>query len=101
LTPNVPAPENDGEGPVEAPRSLLERFRRATFACNIDSRGRWLRLTGGIGALSAGSLVLLGWKDDTALALLAALAMAAGVFMIFEARASWCVLRGLGFRTRW
>jgi hypothetical protein len=102
LTLDHGAPKTEGPG-GKSP-SLVERVQRATLSCNIDSKGRRVRLAGGIAALIAGSFLLLGWVLPTAnagLAVLAALAIAAGVFMIFEARASWCVLRALGFRTRW
>ena len=103
LTLQQQAPKTS-QGSPEAPLSLIARVQRATFAPNIDAKGRRVRLAGGIACLTAGSLLLLAWVLPTGnpwLAGLAALAIAVGVFMLFEARASFCVLRALGFRTRW
>ena len=71
--------------------------------CNIDERGKAARLIGGIFALFAGlvSVVFaatgvvdqqLGWVVSGGL-------IFGGVFAIFEARAGWCVVRALGFKT--
>ena len=73
------------------------------LACNIDARGKAVRLRLGLIELALAALVAVafalplgssfGWGVAAILAL-------AGAFSIFEARYSWCVLRALGFHTR-
>lgn len=73
-----------------------------TFECNIDGKGRWVRLLGGVVLAFVGCLGLLAFAlptgDGAALSVSLA-CVAAGAFMIFEARAGWCVVRAIGFRT--
>ncbi|MBT8485353.1 MAG: hypothetical protein HKO59_00130 [Phycisphaerales bacterium] len=71
--------------------------------CNIDARGKAVRLLGAIALICVG-LGLIGcevfgvtdarWTWITAVTLLTA-----GGFGIFQARAGWCVVRAMGFRT--
>ncbi|HEY8746756.1 MAG TPA: hypothetical protein VIM11_02200 [Tepidisphaeraceae bacterium] len=72
------------------------------MTCNIDSRGKAARLIYGI-ILLFGAIAMivfwaipsggiLGWVISVVCALL-------GAFAIFEARAGWCVVRAMGFRT--
>ena len=71
--------------------------------CNIDAKGKAVRLIGGVFSLVAGlvSVVFaatgivdqqLGWGVSGGL-------FFGGAFAIFEARAGWCVVRALGFKT--
>jgi len=71
--------------------------------CNIDAKGKAVRLIGGVFSLVAGlvSVVFaatgivdqqLGWVVSGGL-------FFGGAFAIFEARAGWCVVRALGFKT--
>ena len=70
--------------------------------CNIDARGKAVRLRLGImGVLSslglAAACLLIGapdlaWVVPTG-------AFVGGAFAIFEGRTGWCVVRALGFRT--
>jgi hypothetical protein len=71
--------------------------------CNIDARGKRLRLVNGIVTLIVGVVLLLAWAlpagaiwawTVTIVVLLCA------AFMIFEARAGWCAVRAMGFKTR-
>lgn len=70
--------------------------------CNIDARGKAARLRAGIVIVAIGAVGLgLGlagiggsWTLGAGLGLLAS-----GAFAIFEARAGWCVVRAMGFRT--
>ena len=73
--------------------------------CNIDAKGKALRLVYGLVMLAAAGalagLVLLevvsgGWIW----AAVAGLALMGG-FGVFEARAGWCVVRAMGFKTRY
>jgi len=73
------------------------------LTCNINARGKAVRLVLGV-VFALTGLVLLtlsfmgivtgrwGWALATALLL-------AGGFMIFEGAAGWCVLRAMGLRT--
>lgn len=71
--------------------------------CNIDARGKRIRLIAGLVTIGIGVALLLAWALPTAtiLAWVVALgALAGGAFMIFEARSGWCALRAMGFKTR-
>ena len=66
------------------------------WSCNIDRRGRWIRLASGLIALAA-AVVL--WRYG-----LKPAACAAGLFAslgLFQAARGWCVVRAFGLRTRW
>lgn len=70
--------------------------------CNIDARGKAVRLIVGAFVESIGFLLGIFWflgmlPDWAGLAGLAAIL--GGAFMIFEGAAGWCVLRAMGFRT--
>jgi hypothetical protein len=75
--------------------------------CNIDSKGRAIRLIAGILAILGGAvayvILMLGIMPvPESIGTLGVLAMVAGgAFAIFEAKAGWCVVRALGFRTRY
>jgi hypothetical protein len=75
----------------------------AAMQCNIDARGKRVRFISGVAATLAGLVLLLlaalgvgpsGWMWA-----LAALLLISGAFQIFEARAGWCAVRAMGFRT--
>jgi len=70
--------------------------------CNIDRRGRTLRITLGI----VTDLVGTGLVAASVLGALPAWALYAGIaavvggaFMIFEGVNGWCVVRAMGFKT--
>ncbi len=71
--------------------------------CNIDARGKSVRLIGGmitlLVALVLVALKLSGILEPTWVWYLAVGAAIGGGFQIFEARAGWCVVRALGFKT--
>jgi hypothetical protein len=70
--------------------------------CNIDSRGRAARLIYGLILLAAGVAMLLWWAlpaGTVAAWVVTLLVLAGGAFAVFEARAGWCVVRAMGFRT--
>ncbi|MCC5830534.1 MAG: hypothetical protein JJU36_13895 [Phycisphaeraceae bacterium] len=75
--------------------------------CNIDSRGRRVRLLGGLfcGVVGIGVLVaaLLGTGRDGGVGTWAWWVgggfLAGAAFTIYEARAGWCALRAMGIRT--
>ena len=70
---------------------------------NIDARGKAARMIGGITGLAFGmvltSLLVLDVLSGLVASSAAAGAMLGGAFAIFEARAGWCVIRAMGFRT--
>ena len=72
--------------------------------CNIDAKGKAIRLvTGVLTLVGAAALAVLipvlglsaGWWAAVAGGL------AGGGFAVFEARAGWCALRAMGFKTPW
>jgi hypothetical protein len=72
------------------------------LTCNIDSRGKLARLIYGavmiVAAVLAAALWAVpvgGWVPWVVVAALAAF----GAFCVFEARAGWCVVRAMGFKT--
>jgi hypothetical protein len=70
--------------------------------CNIDGRGKAVRLIGGILFLLAGIAAVLLWAGPTGRVapwVISCTFVFAGAFMIFEARAGWCVVRAMGFKT--
>lgn len=71
--------------------------------CNIDARGRAVRLVAGAIAVALGCLLLilglLGGIGTPWLAWGGVGLIAAGGFGVLEARAGWCALRAMGIRT--
>ena len=70
--------------------------------CNIDSRGKTARLIYGVVLLAAGVVMLLLWalpRGSVLSWVLTVLAILGGAFAVFEARAGWCAVRAMGFRT--
>ncbi len=71
--------------------------------CNIDARGRAVRLV--VGVLSVllslvfAVLLLSGVLVHGAWWVLVVFAFAGGVFGIFEGRSGWCAVRAMGFKT--
>lgn len=72
--------------------------------CNIDAKGRAVRLIIGAVAAMLGSGFALAWLFSDGLLrwpLYAGLGLlAAGIVGILEGWAGWCVVRAMGFRTR-
>lgn len=73
--------------------------------CNIDAKGKFVRLVWGLvmlaAAIALAALILLGVLDGGwSWALVGAVA-AAGAFGVYEARTGWCVARAMGFKTPW
>jgi uncharacterized BrkB/YihY/UPF0761 family membrane protein len=70
--------------------------------CNIDARGKRLRLINGIVTLIVGVVLLFAWAlpAGTGWAWVVTVAvLLSAAFMIFEARAGWCAVRAMGFKT--
>ena len=80
---------------------LRIQFGRMKPTCNIDSRGKLARLIYGIILLIIGAL--LGWHawnvHSIGWWIGAACCAAGGAFAVYEARAGWCIVRAMGFKT--
>lgn len=67
------------------------------WKCNIQREGRLLRLFVGLVLLAAALLLyrqgFVWWVP--------ALALVAGLFVLFEAARGWCLARAFGFKTRY
>lgn len=71
--------------------------------CNIDARGKKARLLWGLAAVVI-AIVLLVLAAVEVLSgtwpwVTGGLLLAIGAFSIFEARAGWCAVRAMGFKT--
>lgn len=64
------------------------------WTCNIDRRGRWMRLLAGL-AMIAGAVWL--WKIDQTFWACGLIAM--GLLSVFESLRGWCIMRAFGFKT--
>jgi hypothetical protein len=69
--------------------------------CNIDAKGKAIRLAYGIALIVIGVVLALTWaRTGSVIAwVVAALLFLGGAFAIFEGWAGWCVVRALGLRT--
>jgi hypothetical protein len=71
--------------------------------CNINARGKAVRLISGIVVTLLGLILLVmmigGLFAGGAMWALTAVVLAAGLFQIYEGWAGWCVLRAMGFKT--
>jgi uncharacterized BrkB/YihY/UPF0761 family membrane protein len=71
--------------------------------CNIDAKGKALRLGSGILVVLVGLLMIFFWARGHGHAwkwLASGLVVAAGLFQIYEGWAGWCVVRAMGIKTR-
>lgn len=71
--------------------------------CNIDARGKAVRLINGIVGFIVGIVLLFAWalpRGGWIAWTVTGAVLAAGAFSIFEARAGWCIVRAMGFKTR-
>jgi len=72
------------------------------FTCNIDQRGKTLRIVSGafletIG-LALGVMWYFGWTPPWTIYPAAAI-WVAGMFVVFEGVMGWCAVRAMGFKT--
>ena len=70
--------------------------------CNIDAKGKAVRMIYGVVFLVVGIVLIFlwarpagGWLPWT----VSLLVLIGGAFAIFESRAGWCVVRAMGFKT--
>ncbi len=72
------------------------------LTCNIDARGKLVRLVYGIALLVVAVVLLVAWALPTGLLwswIVTAVCALGGAFAVFEARAGWCVVRAMGIKT--
>lgn len=71
--------------------------------CNIDAKGKLVRLVSGLFVAATGLVLLvlvgLGVVNGSWPWVLGVLCLLGGGFQIFEAWAGWCVVRAMGFKT--
>ncbi len=73
------------------------------LTCNIDAKGKRVRLISGIVVSFIGIVLMLAWALPIGGQVpwtVAIVTLVFGAFQIFEARAGWCVVRAMGFKTR-
>ena len=73
------------------------------LTCNIDARGKFVRLIYGIILLVIGLILLFAWalgSGSTLAWIVTVVCLLSAALAIFEARAGWCVVRAMGFRTK-
>jgi|TARA_B100001741_G_C16190933_1_gene431374 hypothetical protein len=71
--------------------------------CNIGAKGKAVRLRLGLmalaGALALAAVVLTGFLEGVIWWYAVAAIAFGGLFTIWEARAGWCIVRAMGFKT--
>ncbi|MDQ3441499.1 MAG: hypothetical protein M3478_14240 [Planctomycetota bacterium] len=70
--------------------------------CNIDARGKRVRLINGIVTTVIGVVLLFAWairSEGWVVWATTIAVLAGGALMIFEARAGWCAIRAMGIKT--
>ena len=81
-----------------------QSFLSMARECNIDSRGRFLRLVGGsislLMGIIAASLLLLGLVPSNWFTISSTIGLfAGGALGVYEGRSGWCVARAMGIWT--
>jgi hypothetical protein len=74
------------------------------LTCNIDAKGKRKRLLMGLALLAAGVLLALLWawpSADWKPWAVVSIVLLMGGFALFEARAGWCAMRAMGFKTKY
>lgn len=72
------------------------------LTCNIDAKGKFIRLIYGSVLLLAGILMLILWavpRGSVVPWVVSLLVLLGGGFAIFESRKGWCVVRAMGIKT--
>ena len=67
--------------------------------CNIDAKGKAVRLVIGLVTMGAGALVLTLLGTDPLPLGIAAGCLLGGGFAVFEGWSGWCAVRAMGFKT--
>lgn len=68
--------------------------------CNIDARGKAIRLVMGLIMMVISVAVLLTMPSASWLILSAVAVLIGGAFAVFEGWAGWCAVRAMGFKTK-
>ena len=72
--------------------------------CNIDAKGKAVRMISGIIVGAVGLILLLlavfGMLNERWAWITSGVLISLGAFQIFEARAGWCIVRAMGIKTR-
>jgi hypothetical protein len=71
--------------------------------CNIDSRGKAVRLIWGILSITIGLVLLFRWAMPSGSAwawIVTAICFLFGALGLFQGWAGWCVVRAMGIKTR-
>jgi hypothetical protein len=71
--------------------------------CNIDARGKRVRLALGLLLLVLGLVLCVSWARPVGGALawgVTAACLLGAAFLGYEARTGWCALRAMGIKTR-
>jgi hypothetical protein len=73
-----------------------------TVQCNIDQRGRRVRLVTGAAVDATGAILILTGvlRNELWLIVAGAFVSVAGLFVIFEGVRGWCVVRAMGYKTK-
>ncbi len=72
------------------------------LTCNIDSRGKRARLIYGLVLVVLGLVLLFTWALPAGTVwswVVVVSCFVGGGFALFEARAGWCAVRAMGFKT--
>lgn len=67
--------------------------------CNINGKGKAVRLLSGLCFLVAGALTLVFGGVEGIPAIIGAALLIGGGFMVFEGWSGWCAVRAMGFKT--
>jgi hypothetical protein len=72
------------------------------LTCNIDAKGKRVRLIYGLVLLVVGIALIFLWAARAGSLLswiIAVCCLMGGAFGVFEARAGWCAIRAMGIKT--
>jgi hypothetical protein len=72
------------------------------LTCNIDAKGKFVRLIYGVILVAVGAILIYFWALHSGSVVrwaVSLLCLLGGAFAIFEARAGWCIVRAMGMRT--
>ena len=72
------------------------------LTCNIDQKGRKVRIIIGVLIDTTGCLLVVGGLllEQSIMLGAGVVAMLGGSFMVFEGATGWCALRAMGFKTK-
>lgn len=82
-------------------RPAARHFRLMALTCNIDARGKAIRLRSGIALALVGGISTLLWAapgGGTIAWIVSGTLLASAAVAIFEARAGWCIVRAAGIK---